>query len=99
MSDHAQELVKTIEVFKLDQIDYKPDLETQESQKLLEQPADYKNDPSKKDPKNNDDDLPDFEWWCIFEKIEFHLILFIVSAGLPDRELLIDPPLLFMISK
>ena len=57
MSDHAQELVKTIEVFKLDQIDYKPDLETQESQKLLEQPADYKNDPSKKDPKNNDDDL------------------------------------------
>ena len=34
MSDHAQELVKTIEVFKLDQIDYKPDLETQESQKL-----------------------------------------------------------------
>ncbi|MEC8684599.1 MAG: methyl-accepting chemotaxis protein, partial [SAR324 cluster bacterium] len=61
MSDHAQELVKTIEVFKLDQIDYKPDLETQESQKLLEQPADYKNDPSKKDPKNNDDDLPDFE--------------------------------------
>ena len=23
----------------------------------------------------------------------------IVSAGLPDRELLIDPPLLFMISK
>ena len=61
MSDHAQDLVKTIEVFKLDQIDYKPDLETQESQKLLEQPADYKNDPSKKDPKNNDDDLPDFE--------------------------------------
>ena len=61
MSDHAQELVKTIEVFKLDQIDYKPDLETQESQKLLEQPADYKNDSSKKDPKNNDDDLPDFE--------------------------------------
>ena len=61
MSDHAQELVKTIEVFKIDQIDYKPDLETQESQKLLEQPADYKNDPSKKDPKNNDDDLPDFE--------------------------------------
>ena len=53
--------MKTIEVFKLDQIDYKPDLETQESQKLLEQPADYKNDPSKKDPKNNDDDLPDFE--------------------------------------
>ena len=42
MSDHAQELVKTIEVFKLDQIDYKPDLETQESQKLLEQPADQK---------------------------------------------------------
>ena len=61
MSDHAQELVKTIEVFKLDQIDYKPDLETQESQKLLEQPAYYKNDPSKKDPKNNNDDLPDFE--------------------------------------
>ena len=61
MSDHAQELVKTIEVFKLDQIDYKPDLETQESQKLLEQPADYKNDLSKKDPKNNDDYLPDFE--------------------------------------
>ena len=54
-------LSRKIAVCQHDQIDYKSDLETQESQKLLEQPADYKNDPSKKDPKNNDDDLPDFE--------------------------------------
>ena len=42
-------------------VEIMPELENQESQKLLEQPADYKNDPSKKDPKYNGDDLPDFE--------------------------------------
>ena len=60
MSEHSNELMKIIEVFKLEQIEFKPDEVLGSSQKLL---TNIKNNQSSVDrPKTSvDDGLPDFE--------------------------------------
>jgi len=60
MSDHSNELMKIIEVFKLEQIEFKPDQVSGSSQKLL---TNIKNNQSSvgRTKTSVDDGLPDFE--------------------------------------
>ena len=61
MSDHSNELMKIIEVFKLEQIEYKPEEGSGTSQKLLTNPKNSQPSGRISPSSSIDDGLPDFE--------------------------------------
>ncbi|MGB0809101.1 MAG: methyl-accepting chemotaxis protein, partial [bacterium] len=61
MSDHSNELMKIIEVFKLEQIEYKPEEGSGTSQKLLTNTKNNQPSGGIRSSSSIDDGLPDFE--------------------------------------
>ena len=61
MSDHSNELMKIIEVFKLEQIEYKPEEGSGTSQKLLTNTKNNRPSSGIRPGSSIDDGLPDFE--------------------------------------